>query len=314
MYGLPESALSVFNAGHLVENHTFDHTDLATLSDAQITAQFQQTSDAIFNITGARPEYFRPPYGSMDASVQAIAQAMNLKTTLWTVDTNDWQQGGINGIVQSALSGATDAAGQRAGSFGQLACFSFYYAKNLGAYGEAGAITTSDPELERRVRLLRSHGEEARYQHTLLGFNSRPDEIQCAVLRIKLRHLDAWNSLRRQHAATYDRLLADVPVERPENISSGEHVYHLYVIRAPARDELRTALNERGVATGVHYPLPVHLQPACRELGYVEGSLPETERVAREVVSLPMYPELTADQVEFVAEALRAALPAEVRG
>src|SRR5262245_8861904 len=153
----------------------------------------------------------------------------------------------------SQAHGAIDARGRRAGSIGDLACFSFYYSKNLGAYGEAGAITTNNPEFDERVRLLRSHGEHVRYQHSVLGFNSRLDEIQAAILRVKLRHLDAWNQQRLRHAARYDALLRDVPVERPELIVSGAHVYHQYVIRSTERAALAAALADAGVASGVHY-------------------------------------------------------------
>jgi dTDP-4-amino-4,6-dideoxygalactose transaminase len=208
----------------------------------------------------------------------------------------------------SQAQGTRDARGRRAGSFGDLATFSFYYAKNLGAYGEAGAVTTSDPELDRQLRLLRSHGEDQRYHHAVLGFNCRPDEIQCAVLRTKLPHLDAWNARRRQHAARYDALLAGLPVERPELIATGEHIYHQYVIRTEQRERVQSDLAELGIGTGVHYPIPIHVQPACRELGYGPGDLPVTERVAREILSLPMYPELTDEQVRYVADGLGAAL------
>jgi dTDP-4-amino-4,6-dideoxygalactose transaminase len=205
----------------------------------------------------------------------------------------------------SQSQGAMDARGRRAGAIGDIGCFSFYYAKNLGAYGEAGAITTSDPDLDRRIRLLRTHGEDVRYRHQVLGFNSRLDEIQAAVLRIKLRRLDAWNVLRRQHAARYDTLLRGAPVGHPELLDGG-HVYHQYVIRTARRDQVREALNQRGVGAAIHYPIPVHLQPASAYLGYAEGDLPHTERAAREVLSLPMYPELTESQIAYVAEALEA--------
>jgi dTDP-4-amino-4,6-dideoxygalactose transaminase len=204
----------------------------------------------------------------------------------------------------SQAHGAVAANGQRAGGLGHIATFSFYYAKNLGAYGEAGAITTSDAELDRRVRLLRSHGEAVRYEHAVLGFNSRIDEIQAAVLRIKLRHLDDWNARRRAHAIRYDELLADTAVQRPHLVTNGSHVYHQYVVRTTARDELRQALAEQEIGTGVHYPIPVHLQPACRDLGYRAGDLPNTERAAREVLSLPMYAELTDAQLACVARAI----------
>ena len=208
----------------------------------------------------------------------------------------------------SQAHGATDAHGRRAGSIGDAGCFSFYYAKNLGAYGEAGAITTSDPEFDRHIRVLRSHGEERRYEHAVMGLNCRPDEIQAAVLRIKLAHLDAWNEQRRQHATRYHELLSDLPIGLPELRWDGSHVYHQYVIRSAERDALRAFLAERGIATGIHYPIPVHLQPACRDLGYTKGDLPQTEQAAQEILSLPMYPELTEAQLRTVSSALTEAL------
>jgi len=212
----------------------------------------------------------------------------------------------------SQAHGATDAAGRRAGSFGDLGCFSFYYAKNLGAYGEAGAITTSDPKLDRQLRLLRSHGEDVRYHHAIDGYNARPDELQSAMLRVKLPHLERWNELRRGVAAEYHRLLADLPFERPELIGSGEHVYHQYVIRSLERDPVRAQLTEMGIGTGIHYPIPVHLQEAYRDLGYRAGEFPHSERAAREVLSLPLYPEMTNVQVETVAAAIHSCAAREV--
>ncbi len=197
--------------------------------------------------------------------------------------------------------------GQRAGSIGDLGCFSFYYSKNLGAYGEAGAVVTSDPDLAHQVALLRDHGSGTRYQHERLGVNARIDEIQSAVLRIKLRHLDAWNARRRAHALRYDELLADAEVVRPELPSDDSHVFHLYVIRTPRRAELQQRLAAAGIASGIHYPVPVHLQAPYRALGYREGLLPETERAAHEVLSLPMYAELTEAQLRYVASAVTAA-------
>jgi dTDP-4-amino-4,6-dideoxygalactose transaminase len=208
----------------------------------------------------------------------------------------------------SQAHGAIDEQGRRAGSLGDLACFSFYYAKNLGAYGEAGAVVTSQPALAEQVRLLRSHGEAVRYEHHVLGFNSRLDEIQAAVLRIKLRHLDAWNSLRRQHAASYAKLLPGLPLELPEILQNGAHVYHQFVVRTAERDRVRAELAEAGVQTGVHYPIPIHRQAAWRSLGYPDEALPTTERIASEILSLPMYPELSAEQIEHVASSLARAV------
>jgi dTDP-4-amino-4,6-dideoxygalactose transaminase len=212
----------------------------------------------------------------------------------------------------SQAQGARDTQGRAAGSFGDLATFSFYYAKNLGAYGEAGAATTSNAEFDGLMRIYRSHGEAVRYHHAVLGFNCRPDEIQCAVLRTKLPHLDEWNERRRQHAARYDELLADLPIERPELISTGQHIYHQYVIRTRERDRVQAALAERGIGTGVHYPIPVHLQPASADFGYRRGDLPVTEKLSEEILSLPMYPELTEEQIAYVAEGLSATLPLSV--
>jgi dTDP-4-amino-4,6-dideoxygalactose transaminase len=210
-------------------------------------------------------------------------------------------------IEDAAQAHGAEYRGRRAGSIGQLGCFSFYYSKNLGAYGESGAVVTSDPELARRLRLYRDHGSEQRYLHLEFGLNSRMDEIQAAVLRVKLRHLDDWNVRRSRHAATYDRLLADAGVGLPVTAPERTHAWYVYVIRSDGRDELQKALANRGIGTGIHFPIPTHLQPATRELGYQAGDLPHTEHAARQVLSIPMYAELTAEQLEWVGSAVRSA-------
>jgi dTDP-4-amino-4,6-dideoxygalactose transaminase len=210
-------------------------------------------------------------------------------------------------IEDAAQAHGAEYKGRRAGSVGQLGCFSFYFSKNLGAYGESGAVVTSDPELARRLRLLRDHGSEQRYHHLEFGFNSRMDEIQAAVLRIKLRHLDAWNARRREHANAYARLLADAGVGLPVTAPDRTHVWYVYVIRSSERDDLHRALAERDIGTGIHFPVPIHLQPASRQLGYSAGDLPHTEQAAREVLSLPMYAELTPEQLDWVTSAIRDA-------
>jgi dTDP-4-amino-4,6-dideoxygalactose transaminase len=214
----------------------------------------------------------------------------------------------------SQAHGAVDAHGRHAGSIGDLGCFSFYYAKNLGAYGEAGAVTTSNGAYDRELRLLRSHGEATRYHHDVLGINSRPDEIQSAVLRIKLRHLNDWTRLRLEHASGYDARLRDLQVTRPELDLDGSHVYHQYVIRTTRRDLVRDRLTERGIGTGTHYPIPIHQQPAWRRLGQPDQRLPVTEQVSQEILSLPMYPELTDEQLDLVVTELAAALQEEPVG
>jgi dTDP-4-amino-4,6-dideoxygalactose transaminase len=196
--------------------------------------------------------------------------------------------------------------GRRTGGLGHIATYSFYFSKNLGAYGEAGMVTTNDDELAQKVRMLRDHGSPQRYHHEMVGLNGRLDEIQAAVLRAKLPYLEAWNGQRRANAAHYTELLSDVEgVVTPCTASYAEHVFHLYVVQVPRRDELMSTLREHGVGAGIHYPVPCHLQPAFRSLGYSRGDLPVTEQAAREVISLPMYPELTAEQRVYVVNAIR---------
>ena len=200
--------------------------------------------------------------------------------------------------------------GRPVGSWGDIAAFSFYPTKNLGACGDGGAVVTNDPALAERVRLLREYGWAERYVSHIRGLNSRLDELQAAILRVKLRRLEAWNERRRQIAAMYREHLADVAsrgeLVLPEEPEDVRHVYHLYVVRHPRRDALRRFLEERGIGTLIHYPVPVHLQPAYADLGYPAGSLPVTEAISREVVSLPMYPELADEEVRMVSEALCA--------
>lgn len=195
--------------------------------------------------------------------------------------------------------------GRKAGSMGDLAGFSFYYSKNLGAYGEAGMVTTRNEDYARRVRMLRDHGSEKRYLHDTLGWNSRLDELQAAALRVKLPHLDEWNGLRRQHASAYAQNLAGLELQTPEENSNSKHIFHLYVIRVKEREALRSWLNERNIGSGIHYPVPCHLQNACASFREATGKLPVTERLVGEILSLPMYPELLSGQIERVTEEIR---------
>jgi dTDP-4-amino-4,6-dideoxygalactose transaminase len=196
--------------------------------------------------------------------------------------------------------------GHRVGSFGDLACYSFYPTKNLGAYGDGGLVTTDDAALAERVDVLRRHGSPAKYEAELLGFNSRLDALQAAILGVKLDYLDAWNAARRERAAIYDRLLADLPVQSPYVAPGVEHVYHQYTIRAPRRDALAAYLHEQGIATMIYYPIPLHRQPVYASLGLGPGSLPASEAASAEVLSLPMYPELSPAAQHEVAAAIRA--------
>jgi dTDP-4-amino-4,6-dideoxygalactose transaminase len=194
--------------------------------------------------------------------------------------------------------------GRRTGSIGHVACFSFYPAKNLGGYGDGGMVVTNDEKIAERVRMLRDYGQQEKYRHLIVGYNRRLDTLQATVLRVKLHHLDEWNEARRRHAHLYDRLLKDTRVTPPFNPEHSEHVYHLYVVQSERRDELREWLGAKDVATGIHYPVPVHLQPAYAYLGYGEGDFPVTEAYARRTLSLPMFPELIKEQIEYVVEAI----------
>ncbi len=199
--------------------------------------------------------------------------------------------------------------GRRVGGLGDGAAFSFYLSKNLAAYGEGGVVTAGDEALAQRVRSLRVHGSLEKYVHEMIGYNSRLDELQAAVLRIKLRRLDAWNQARREHAARYDAALAGIDdLTLPVVADWAESVYHLYTVRSKRRDELAAALAAAGIGHAIHYAVPCHLQAALADLGYGKGSLPETERAASEVLSLPMYPELTDAQIDRVCEVVREAL------
>jgi dTDP-4-amino-4,6-dideoxygalactose transaminase len=202
--------------------------------------------------------------------------------------------------------------GRRVGSFGDIAAFSFYPTKNLGAYGDGGLVVTNDARLAERVRLARQYGWRRRYESETRGLNSRLDELQAAVLRVKFRHLDAWNRARRERAALYTGLISErQPLRRvcaPVEMPYGEHVYHLYVVSSPERSALVEFLEARGIGTAVHYPVPVHLQGAFAGLGHRRGDFPVAEAAADEILSLPLYPHITAAQQERVVEALRAAL------
>lgn len=188
--------------------------------------------------------------------------------------------------------------GQRVGSMGHLGVFSLYPAKNLGAYGDAGIIVTKDEALAHKIRLLRNYGSTVKYHHDIRGFNRRLDTLHAAVLNVKLRHLDRWNACRRAVAAQYDDLLQDSPLITPAVADQVEPVYHLYVVRHPDRDGLQQFLREAAISTGIHYPVPIHLQPAYADLGHKEGDFPVTEKLAGEILSLPMYPELPTAAIQ----------------
>jgi dTDP-4-amino-4,6-dideoxygalactose transaminase len=218
---------------------------------------------------------------------------------------------GLFVIEDAAQAHGAEYKGRRVGSLGDAGCFSFYPGKNLGALGEAGAVVTNNDELQEKIRILRDHGQIRKYHHTMIGWNCRMDGIQAAVLGIKLRHLEKGNELRRSHAAQYDRAFEPLEeVVTPYEDPYVRHVYHIYAVRVRERDEVIRRLAKTGIACGIHYPVPIHLQEAYQNLGYEEGAFPIAEQAAKEFVSLPMFPELTPAQIELVVEGVKEALSA----
>jgi len=285
--------------------------------DEVITASFTfvATAAAILHV-GARPIFvdIDPRTCAIDPSLVEAAITSQTKAIMPVhlygncVDMNSLleiaRRRGLILIEDAAQAHGAEYFGLRAGSMGDIACFSFYPGKNLGAYGEAGAIVTNNSEWVKIVRQLRDQGQTRKYEHELIGYNSRMEAIQGAVLRVKLRHLDRWNSARRAHAADYGTLLAGSGVRLMQETAGSKSVYHIFPVFHDRRDLLRAHLESVGIGTGIHYPIPVHLQSAYQELGYKVGDLPLTERAANETLSLPMFPELTSAAVEQVAAAI----------
>ena len=223
-------------------------------------------------------------------------------------------QHGLRVIEDASQAHGASYKGQRVGGIGDIGCFSFYFSKNLGAYGEAGACVTNDVNLAESIRKNRDHGSLIRYQHETLGINARLDEIQAAVLRVKLPYLEQWNAARQTHAKFYtehlQELVQAIPIVRPWVT----HVYYVYVVQVQERDQFRTSLEQEGIATGIHYPIPIHLQPACSRYSYVRGMLPVTEAVTSHIVSLPMYAELTTEQTQKVVNAVKTSILSDIPG
>jgi dTDP-4-amino-4,6-dideoxygalactose transaminase len=194
---------------------------------------------------------------------------------------------------------------KKCGSIGDAGCFSFYFTKNLGAYGEGGMITTNDSKIAEKARLFRNHGHKSKYEHSVIGYNSRLDELQAAILRIKLRYLDSFNKRRREIAQKYNAFLKTTPLILPNESDNKKHVYHLYVVRSKERDSLQQYLKEKRIDTGIHYKIPIHLQEACRHYNYQQGDFPEVERACREILSLPIYPELKDEEIEYIIDSIK---------
>jgi dTDP-4-amino-4,6-dideoxygalactose transaminase len=284
-----------------------------------VSHTFFATVEAVL-YSGARPILVDVDEKTFNMDIAAAAQAITPRTKAImpvhlygrTIDMKPLlalaKDRGLQ-IIEDACQahGAMLDTGAKAGNAGNASAFSFYCSKNLGAYGEAGSITTNDDQLAAELRSLREHGQSTRYYHPVVGYNARLDELQAAVLRIKLRKLPEWNARRQAIARHYDDQLKGSGVTTPEIPAGGRHVFHCYVIRVAGgkRDALRQHLADRGIGTGVHYPVPVHLQEASAFMGYRQGDFPVTERIANEVLSLPMYAELSDGQVETVAGAVK---------
>jgi dTDP-4-amino-4,6-dideoxygalactose transaminase len=282
---------------------------------------FMATAEAI-SLCGARPVFVDIDAHSYTMDPAQLEAAITLRTQAVVPVHLFGQMADMDAILAIARRHGTpvveDACqahgaeqnGRRAGSLGVAGCFSFYPGKNLGAFGEAGAIITDEAELRSKLRELRDHGQAEKNQHSTLGWNARMDGIQAAVLSLKLRLLAAANAARRAHAQFYDRLLANEPgVIRPAVTPRNTHVYHIYAVRVPDRDGVLERMAARGISCAIHYPVPIHLQKAYEFLGCRPGSFPVAERCAREFLSLPMYPELRPEQIEFVVKTLKDCLP-----
>jgi dTDP-4-amino-4,6-dideoxygalactose transaminase len=285
--------------------------------DEVITVPFTFVATvAAIHYTGARPVFVDIDPRTFTIDVQAIEAAITPKTKA-IIPVHLYGQPadmdpildiakrhGLTVIEDAAQAHGAEYKGKRAGSMGDMGCFSFYPGKNLGAYGEGGMVVTDNADYTRTLRMLRDWGAEQKYQHVLKGYNYRLEGIQGAILRVKLRRLEAWTEARRAAAAHYDELLADSGVATPEAMAYARHVYHIYAIRTGRRSEWQQALHAKGIQTGIHYPIPVHLLPAYADLGYGRGDFPHSEQAADEVLSLPMFPELSRAQCEEVSEAV----------
>lgn len=282
--------------------HTFAATAEA-ITHAGGTIRFVDVDPRTGNIDPARLEAAITPKTKVIIPVHLYGQPADMDAI-----TNVAAAHGLTVIEDAAQAHGARFGSRRVGGFGAAACFSFYPAKNLGAYGDGGIIVTDDREVAERVRLLRAHGQRSRYQHVVEGYCERLDELQAAVLRIKLRHLDDWNAARNRVADFYDVAFSNLGLQIPHVHPSATHVYHLYVVLLDNRDDVRSVLMASGIETGLHYPIPLHLQDAFSHLGHRPGDFPHAEMFASRGLSLPMYPELTMNQLRLVEAAMSQAV------
>lgn len=296
-------ALKASGIGPGDEVITVSHTFFATaeaISHVGATPVFVDIDPSTYTMSPKAAEEAITPKTKALLVVHLYGQTAEMDSLAALAEVN-----GLTLIEDACQAHGASYRGMRAGSLGSVACFSFYPSKNLGAAGEGGCAVTRDEGIAEALCRLRDHGQKEKHLHGEIGYNFRMSSFQGAVLGLKLPHLDMWNKARRASAARYDVLLSDLPLILPKTREGGEHVYHLYVVCTEERDTLSKALQDAGVATGLHYPVPIHLQSAYAHLGYNRGSLPVTEIVSSQCLSLPMYPELTETQQLFVAEQIR---------
>jgi len=274
---------------------------IAAIDYARARAVLVDIDPASFNIDPAKIERAITPRTKAIIPVHLYGQPADMDPILEIARRHE-----LIVIEDAAQAHGAEYKGRRVGSIGDMACFSFYPGKNLGAYGEGGLVSTSNAEYTRKLRMLRDWGAERKYHHVMKGFNYRMEGLQGAILGVKLRHLEQWTEARRRNAKRYLELLAGSGVRTPAELPYARHVWHVFTIRTAAREHMQAELNAAGIATNIHYPIPVHLQPAYADLGYKAGDFPNAETAAREVLSLPLFPEMTDAQISEVASAVRA--------
>jgi dTDP-4-amino-4,6-dideoxygalactose transaminase len=286
---------------------TVSHTFVATVAAIRYTGArpvFVDIDAQSFTMDPALVEDAITPRTKAIIPVHLYGQTANMDPIVAVA-----RRHGLVVIEDGCQAHGAEYKGRRVGSLGDMACFSFYPGKNLGAAGEGGMVVTGNDDYTKKMRMLRDWGCEQRYHHVLQGFNYRMEGMQGAILGVKLRYLEGWTEARRERAKVYDRLLANSGVVTPKEMAYARHVYHIYAVRCADRDSLAQALQAKGIHTGLHYPIPVHLQEAHRDLGYKAGQFPNSEAAAREVLSLPLYPELSLESLEQVADAVTQAQP-----
>ena len=296
-------ALKALGIGNDDEVITAPNTFIATaeaISLAGATPVFVDINEDDFNIDSSKIEEKITKKTKVILPVHLYGQPSNLKEIIKIA-----KKYSLFVVEDACQAHEAEFEGKKVGTFGEVGCFSFYPGKNLGAYGDGGAVVTDNEELYKKMVLLRSHGEAEKNRHEIIGSTNRLDNLQAAVLRVKLRNLSKWNEKRRKNVEIYRRHLKGLELIFPKEIKGRKHVYHLFVIRVKDRDKIKKKLFDRGIATGIHYPLPIYLQNAYKFLGHERGGFPVSEKVADEILSLPMFPELSEDKIKYVCNSLK---------